>query len=91
VLNIKDFISNLENIMKKKIGFIVNPIAGMGGKVGLKGTDSVYKDAVKLGAKPIASDKAEITLRDYIAKYSDSDNLQACLVSLEVVSSKLGI
>jgi predicted polyphosphate/ATP-dependent NAD kinase len=41
-----------------KIGFIVNPIAGMGGKVGLKGTDHVFKEAVKRGAKPVAPGKA---------------------------------
>ncbi len=51
--------------MNKQIGFIVNPIAGMGGRVGLKGTDGVVKKAVKLGAKPVAPQKAEEMLREF--------------------------
>jgi predicted polyphosphate/ATP-dependent NAD kinase len=41
-----------------RIGFIVNPIAGMGGKVGLKGTDSVIEEALNRGAEPVAPKRA---------------------------------
>jgi predicted polyphosphate/ATP-dependent NAD kinase len=45
-----------------RIGFLINPIAGMGGRVGLKGTDGVVDQAIELGAQPIAHRKAAETL-----------------------------
>jgi predicted polyphosphate/ATP-dependent NAD kinase len=41
-----------------RVGFIVNPVAGMGGKVGLKGTDGVAEKAEKKGAVPVAHHRA---------------------------------
>jgi predicted polyphosphate/ATP-dependent NAD kinase len=42
-----------------KVGFLINPIAGMGGAVGLKGTDGrkTLREAVRKGAKPVSPER----------------------------------
>jgi predicted polyphosphate/ATP-dependent NAD kinase len=46
-----------------RLGFIVNPIAGMGGKVGLKGTDNVLQEALNRGAHQVAPARAKEFLK----------------------------
>jgi len=42
-----------------RVGFLVNPIAGMGGSVGLKGTDGdLLYEALRRGSKPVAPYRA---------------------------------
>jgi predicted polyphosphate/ATP-dependent NAD kinase len=42
----------------RRIGFVVNPVAGMGGSVGLKGTDGNITEALNRGAVPRAGERA---------------------------------
>jgi predicted polyphosphate/ATP-dependent NAD kinase len=60
-----------------RVGLIVNPIAGMGGRVGLKGTDGAERlaEARRRGAVPVAAGRA----RDALAV------LRATLGSLEIL------
>jgi predicted polyphosphate/ATP-dependent NAD kinase len=43
-----------EGSSRPRIGLVVNPVSGMGGRVGLKGTDGLLAEALKRGAEPVA-------------------------------------
>ena len=50
----------------KRVGLVVNPIAGMGGSVGLKGTDNVVEEALKRGAVAKASSRCIEALKELL-------------------------
>lgn len=49
-----------------RLGFIVNPLAGLGGSVGLKGSDGVAEQALALGAEPLANQRSETALQQLL-------------------------
>ena len=50
---------------RRPVGLIVNPLAGIGGRVGLKGSDGLetVREAFERGAEPVAPGRAVETLR----------------------------
>ena len=48
--------------MQFKLGLIVNPVAGLGGSVALKGSDGMASQAIELGAEPKANLRTKAAL-----------------------------
>ncbi|MEL7563725.1 MAG: ATP-NAD kinase family protein [Dehalobacterium sp.] len=63
----------------KKLGLIINPVAGMGGKVGLKGSDGheIIKRARALGAKP-ESPQRGVECLNVITEIKDQIEIITC-------------
>lgn len=60
----------------RRIGVVVNPVAGMGGRVGLKGTDGKVDEAIERGATPRAVDRA-VTALESLARHDGGIELLA--------------
>ena len=75
-----------------RIGFSVNPIAGMGGRVGLKGTDGIANEAQAAGAEPTAGPRAELFARTFLDLSKHDENLRVrwltCGGAMGVASSQ---
>lgn len=72
----------MRNTMKPfKLGLLINPIAGVGGSVALKGSDGMAMHALALGAKPLANARATLALevllpyKDNIVVYTASNQM----------------
>ena len=76
--------------MTSRIGLIVNPIAGLGGTVGLKGSDGAdtVRHAYALGARPQANARTVRTLE--LARRCVKRHKSACAYGIRH-SSPLGL
>ena len=50
-----------------RLGLVINPLAGLGGSVALKGSDNVAAEALALGAVPMAQQRARQALTELLA------------------------
>ena len=69
-------------VMQFKLGLIVNPVAGLGGSVALKGSDGMAYQAIELGAEPKANLRTKAAL-EVLLPYKD-------LLSVYTVNDAMG-
>lgn len=76
---------------KKRIGLIVNPVAGMGGSVGLKGTDGkMYKKALEMGAEPVTPKRTMDLLKTLFNETGTAHTESKGEMSLLVAPDRMG-
>lgn len=65
----------------RSIGLIVNPVAGMGGSVGLKGTDGgMHAKAIAMGAEPVSPSRT----REFLAHVGCRDRIRLLVAPAEM-------
>jgi len=73
-----------------KLGLIINPLAGLGGSVALKGSDGVAQEAMQKGAVPKANLRTQIALNQ-ISHLKDQLSIITCPGEMgEVCAKELG-
>lgn len=78
--------------MKKKfrLGLIINPLAGLGGSVALKGSDDVAQQALALGAEPKAQERMQLALEALLPFVPDIDIITGAGVLGEQLARSMG-
>lgn len=77
-------------MIRFRLGLVINPLAGLGGSVGLKGSDGVAEEALALGAEPKAI-KRMMQALEVIAPYAnDIEIITASGVMGEDAANALG-
>ncbi len=77
---------------RRRLGLIVNPVAGIGGRVGLKGSDGleIQQQAHALGAEPRAEERAAAALKPLLHMADAIDLLAAAGRMGEAVARRVG-
>lgn len=85
--------TSTQNRKAPLLGFIVNPVAGMGGSVGLKGTDGeeIVHEAMRRGACPTAGARAAKAIARLAASLPQVDVLTVAGLMGEQVAREAGL
>ena len=74
-----------------RLGLIINPLAGLGGSVGLKGSDGQAQQALELGAKPQAMQRVKTALTELLAQKDKFEILTVAGDMGQSVCEELGL